>query len=195
MAWKRKENFELSDSELIGGCLSDDKKSQELLYKRYFSYAMSICIRYTKSSTEAIEVVNDGFMKVLENLETYDSAKPFKTWYAKILVNTSIDSYRRSAKHDATLSISYLDEMEDQEPTIESDLSVEDILKLYDELPEAHKITFNLYEIEGYSHKEIGEMLGVTESTSRSTLTRAKKMLQILYSKHINPKEKRHEAI
>lgn len=186
MAQKRKENVELSDLDLISGCISGDNKSQERLYKRYFSYAMSICIRYTKSTNEAIEVINDGFMKVLENLMTYDSAKPFKTWYAKILVNTAIDNYRRNAKQNATLSIHYIDEMEDQEPTIYSELSVEDILKLYDELPETYRITFNLYEIEGFSHKEIGQMLGVSTSTSRSNLTRAKKMLRILYSKYFN---------
>jgi len=184
-----------SDSDLVKGCAGGDKRSQEILYKRYFSFAMSICIRYTRDENEAMEIVNDSYMKVLEGLSDYDSARPFKPWYGKVLVNTAIDNYRKNLKHNEHLSINSMTESDEQEPEIESELSVNDILKLYRYLPGQYKITFNLFEIEGYSHEEIGRMMGVTASTSRSNLARAKKMLRELYNRHIISVKKGHEAV
>lgn len=156
---------------------------------------MSICIRYTRDETEAMEIVNDSYMKVLDRLPEYDNSRPFKSWYGKILVNTAIDNYRKNLKYNAHVSIDTITEAGDNEPEIETELSASDILTLYRHLPENYRITFNLFEIEGYSHEEIGGMLGVTASTSRSNLTRAKKMLRELYSRHINPVNKGHEAV
>lgn len=184
-----------SDPDLVKGCASGDRRSQEILYKRYFSFAMSICIRYTRDENEAMEIVNDSFMKVLDGLSDYDLSRPFKPWYGKVLVNTAIDNYRKNIKHKERLSIHTITETEEQEPEIEVELSVNDILMLYRHLPENYKITFNLFEIEGYSHEEIGQMMGVTASTSRSNLTRAKKMLRELYNKLFNSVEKSHEAL
>ena len=184
-----------SDSDLVKGCAGGDKRSQEILYKRYFSFAMSICIRYTRDENEAMEIVNDSYMKVLEGLSDYDSSRPFKPWFGKVLVNTAIDNYRKNLKRYDNLSINAVTEAGEQEPDIEAELSVNDILELYRHLPENYKLTFNLFEIEGYSHEEIGRMMGVTASTSRSNLARAKKMLRELYIKHIIPVKKGHEAV
>ena len=184
-----------SDIDLIKGCVEGRLVFQELLYKRYFSFAMSVCIRYTKNVDEAMEIVNDSFMKMFNNLNDYNIDRPFKSWFSKILVNTTIDSFRKGLKHSANLSLELVDEAEDIEPNIDNVLSAEDILKLFAELPEVYRFTFNLYEIEGYSHEEIGKMLGVAESTSRSNLTRAKKMLRTLYNKHFNPEKLSHEAV
>ena len=189
------DGHDYSDSDLVKGCAGGDRRSQEILYKRYFSFAMSICIRYTRDENEAMEIVNDSYMKVLEGLSGYDSSRPFKPWYGKVLVNTAIDNYRKNLKHNDYLSINAITETEEQEPEIEAELSVNDILTLYRHLPGNYKITFNLFEIEGYSHEEIGRMMGVTASTSRSNLARAKKMLRELYNKHIIPVKKDHEAV
>jgi RNA polymerase sigma-70 factor (ECF subfamily) len=189
------DGHEYSDSDLVKGCAGGDRRSQEILYRRYFSFAMSVCIRYTHDENEAMEIVNDSFMKVMEGLSDYDSSRPFKPWYGKVLVNTAIDNYRKNLKHNDYLSISTITESEEQEPDIEAELSVNDILALYSHLPGNYKITFNLFEIEGYSHEEIGRMLGVTASTSRSNLARAKKMLRELYNKHIISVKKDHEAV
>ncbi len=171
------------DPELVKGCLEGNESCQEVLYKRYFSFAMSVCIRYTGEQDQAMEAVNDSFMKVLENLENYDSSKPFKPWYAKILVNTAIDRCRTRFRYSSKFADEEISE--DREPEVETDmdLSVNDILELYRNLPEQYKITFNLYEIDGYSHEEIAQILGITASTSRSNLSRAKKMLRELYRK------------
>ncbi|MRR22441.1 sigma-70 family RNA polymerase sigma factor [bacterium] len=189
------DGHEYSDSDLVKGCAGGDRRSQEILYRRYFSFAMSVCIRYTHDENEAMEIVNDSFMKVMEGLSDYDSSRPFKPWYGKVLVNTAIDNYRKNLKHNDYLSISTITESEEQEPDIEAELSVNDILALYSHLPGNYKITFNLFEIEGYSHEEIGRMLGVTASTSRSNLARAKKMLRELYNRHIISAKRGHEAV
>ncbi len=186
---------EYSDSDLIKRCADGDIRSQEFLYRRYFSFATSICIRYTRDESEAMEIVNDSYMKVLERLSDYDHSRPFKSWYGKILVNTAIDNYRKNLKHNDHLSINNITETAEQGPDIEAELSVKDILALYRHLPANYKITFNLFEIEGYSHEEIGQMMGVTASTSRSNLARAKKMLRELYNKHITSVKTGHEEL
>ncbi|OFX37251.1 MAG: hypothetical protein A2X04_14350 [Bacteroidetes bacterium GWF2_41_9] len=180
---------------MIAGCLKGKELHQEVLYKRYFSFAISICIRYTKDRNEAMEIVNDSYMKVLENLGEYDSSKSFKAWYSRILVNTSIDNYRKNLKHTNNLSIENIIETGEHEPDIDIELSVNDILKIFSHLPENYKVTFSLFEIEGYSHEEIGKLLGVTTSTSRSNLARAKKMVRAIYMKEFNSSAKRHEAV
>lgn len=184
---------EYSDSDLVKRCAGGDIRSQEALYRRYFSFAMSVCIRYTRDENEAMEIVNDSYMKVLDRLSGYDYSRPFKSWYGKILVNTAIDNYRKSLKINENISIDTLGETGESDPEIETQLSVSDILTLYRYLPANYKITFNLFEIEGYSHEEIGQMLGVTPSTSRSNLARAKKMLRELYCRHFIPVKKSHE--
>jgi len=184
-----------SDRELIRKCSAGDIRAQEMLYKKYFSLAMSVCIRYTGNENEAMESVNDSFMKVLDNLNGYDAARPFSAWYGKILVNTAIDNYRKNARHSFQISVEKIAETEDREPEIDAELSAADIIGLFKQLPEQYRITFNLYEIEGYSHDEIAEMLGITASTSRANLTRAKKMLRGLYIKnHISARHS-HEAV
>lgn len=181
---------EYSDSDLVKRCAGGDIRSQEFLYRRYFSFAMSICIRYTRDEGEAMEVVNDSYMKVLDRLQEYDNSRPFKSWYGKILVNTAIDNYRKNLRNNEYVSIDALNETGESEPEIETELSVNDILTLYSQLPATYRMTFNLFEIEGYSHEEIGQMLGVTASTSRANLARAKKMLRELYNRHIIPAKK-----
>ncbi len=195
MGKRETDGHEYSDIDLVKGCARGDKRSLELLYKRYFSFAMSVCIRYTKDENEAMEIVNDSYMKVLDCLSGYDTSRPFKPWYGKVLVNTAIDSYRKNIKHNEHLSLNSITETEESEPEIETELSVNDILNLYRYLPENYKVTFNLFEIEGYTHEEIGQLLGVTASTSRSTLTRAKKMLRELYNRNFNSVTKNHEAV
>ena len=186
---------EYSDSDLVKGCADGDGRSQELLYRRYFSFAMSISIRYTSDEHEAMEIVNDSYMKVMDSLSGYDHSRPFKSWYGRILVNTAIDNYRRNRKNNDYSSIDTITETGDIDPDIETELSANDILSLYRHLPANYKITFNLFEIEGYSHEEIGQMMGVTASTSRANLARAKKMLRQLYYRYIIPDKKGHEEL
>lgn len=185
----------LSDLELIRRCSEGEPRAQELLYRRYFSFAMSVCVRYTKDQYEAMEIVNDSYMKVLGSIGEFDVSKSFRSWYGRILVNSAIDNYRRNVKHMSHLQISDLETTEEQEPEISAELSANEILSLFDRLPDNYRVTFNLYEIEGYSHEEIGQMLDISTSTSRSNLSRAKKMLRDLYKKNFNPAKRSNEAV
>lgn len=175
MSKTEKDERTISDLELIRRCREGESRAQELLYRRYFSFAMSLCIRYTLDQTEAMEIVNDSYMKVLRNIREFDINKSFKSWYGKILVNAAIDNYRKNARYSSNLQVIEEEVSEIIEPEISSQLSANEILSLFERLPEHYRITFNLYEIEGYSHEEIGRMLDISTSTSRSNLARAKK--------------------
>ena len=195
MSRRKEDEQTLSDLELIRRCSEGEVRAQEILYKRYFSFAMSVCIRYTKDHYEAMEIVNDSYMKVLDNISEFRGSAPFRSWYGRILVNSAIDNYRRNARHSGQLQLSDLEETEEQEPAVDADLSANDILSLFNQMPDNYKITFNLFEIEGYSHEEIGEMLGISTSTSRSNLFRAKKILRELYIKTFHPEKRKNEAV
>jgi RNA polymerase sigma factor (sigma-70 family) len=179
-----------ADLELIRRCSEGEIRAQELLYRRYFSFAMSVAIRYTCDEGEAMEIVNDSYMKVLDNINEFDNYRSFRSWYRRILINSAIDNYRRNIRHSTLIQISEIGVLEEQEPEIDAELSAADILYLFRQLPENYRVTFNLFEIEGYNHNEIGQMLGITASTSRSNLARAKKVLRELYIKNFNPVKK-----
>lgn len=179
----------LSDLELIRRCKEGEVRAQEILYRRYFSFAMSVAIRYTCDEGEAMEIVNDSYMKVLDNISGFENTRSFGSWYRRIIINSAIDSYRRNMKYLSHVEISAIGLTEEQEPEIDSELSVEDILNLFRQLPENYRVTFNLFEIEGYTHTEIGQILGISASGSRSNLTRARKLLRELYIKNFNPEK------
>lgn len=193
---RRKEDEKaLSDMDLVRRSSDGEPRARELLYKRYFSFAMSICIRYTKDQYEAMEVVNDSFMKVLANISEYDGSNPFMAWYGRILVNSALDNYRKNSRRQATFLQYYNQESpeEMEDPPVDAELSARDILSLFGCLPENYRVIFNLYEIEGYSHEEISKMLDISESASRTNLSRAKKLLRKLYKKNFNPERRSHE--
>jgi RNA polymerase sigma factor (sigma-70 family) len=165
------------EKHLIQEAKNGDRKSIELLYKQFYGYAMSIALRYSNSREEACEIINDSFMKAFDKLEHYDSQNSFKGWLRRILINTSIDYYRKNIKHTAVMDIEKAD-AETLEADVIDRLSAEDILGILRGLPEILRIIFNMYEIEGYSHNEISEQLGIPSSTSRTYLARAKRKLR-----------------
>ncbi|TVR70895.1 MAG: RNA polymerase sigma factor [Marinilabiliales bacterium] len=160
---------------------------------------MSVCLRYSYSREDAIEILNDGFMKVYNNIGVYDDSKPFRSWFRKILVNTAIDHHR--ANRQNRLRINAYDTAEEIDqvhntadlPGSETTADAEAILALFDRLPGNYRMIFNLYEVEGYNHDEIAGMLGISPGTSRSALSRAKALIRALYNKNI--KDNRHEAV
>jgi len=173
------------DSEIVKGCRKEKLKYQEMLYRQFYAYGMSVCLRYSYSREEAVEILNDSFLKVFNNLKTFDETKSFKAWFRRIIINTSIDYYRKNKKLIYLENTDYLNLEVFSENDI-NNLEVQDLLKLLNSLPEVYRLTFNMYEIEGYKHEEIAELLNITASTSRSNLTRAKKMLRQAFEKHYN---------
>jgi RNA polymerase sigma-70 factor (ECF subfamily) len=162
---------------LIDGCIEQDRQSQELLYKKLYGFAMKICLRYASNRNDASEVLNEGFFKAFTNIEKYDKNWPFKSWLSKIMYNTSIDYYRANLRWSQMADIDKSD-YPANDTTIEHKLGYEDLLATIQRLPPAYRVIFNLYAIDGYSHEEIAEMVGISASTSRSNLHKARQKLQ-----------------
>ena len=174
---KYRNSSSILEEQLIQKAKSGDPKSLEMLYRHFFGYAMSIALRYSNTREDAAEIVNDSFMKVFDKLTQQDGNYPFKAWFRRILVNTSIDYYRKNMKHFSAMDIEHAN-AESYEPEIISQLSREDILAMLRSLPEMLRLVFNMYEIEGFAHQEIAESLGIPSSTSRTYLARAKQKLR-----------------
>jgi RNA polymerase sigma factor (sigma-70 family) len=166
--------------DLINGCINNDRKAQELLYKHFYGPMASICLRYTRNEHDAVEVLNNGFLKVFKNIQQYDGTKAsLYTWIRTIMVNSAIDFIRQRDRQKRHMEISIV-----AEPQIDSEviqkLNAEELLKLVRKLPPATQAVFNLYVIEGYNHKEIGTVMGISEGTSKWHLSEARKQLQKL---------------
>ena len=168
---------------IIKKCRSGKRKQQEILYRHFYGYAMSVSLRFAYTKTDASEILNDSFLKVFRNIKKFDEEKPFRPWLRTIIVNTAIDYYRKHARFEPVLEIENADN-ESFDPDQIERLSFEEIKKLLDSLPEIYRLVFNLYEIDGFTHQEIAVKLEITESTSRSYLARAKKKLRTLVEQH-----------
>lgn len=177
------------ERQLIEECQQGSVKHQEMLYKHFFGFAMGIALRYTTARDEAMSIVNDSFMKVFATIDRYVFETSFRGWLRRIVVNTALDYYRRSARYE--ISTVRLDESESQlapsDAGIISQLTAEAILSLLAQLPAQYRIVFNLYELEGYTHEEIAGQLGLSVSSSRVYLTRAKEQLGRLVKQHFHP--------
>ena len=161
---------------LLEGCLRDDRTSQKMLYRVFYSYGMSICLRYADSREEAAEILNDGFMKIFSNLKKFDFNKPFRPWLRKIMVNLSINRYHQKKRKVETEKISNHNESDSEK--ILSGISYQEVIELIQKLPPSYRTVFNLYVIDGYSHEEIAKMLGISVGTSKSNLFKAKDQLK-----------------
>lgn len=164
---------------LIQACLKKDEQAQTQLYERYKAKMYAVCLRYASTKEEAEDFLVEGFFKVFKDLHQYNYQSPFIFWIKKVIINTALMSLRK--KRVITFPTTDLMDKElQQAPEIWQQLAAETILQAIQSLPAGYQTIFNLYAIEGYSHKEIGEQLGIAESTSRSQYTRAKKALQQL---------------
>ena len=170
-------NREISESELIQKCKHGDIKYQEKLYKHFYGYAMGVGLRYLPDRNDSLEVVNDAFIKVFKSIGQFENEKLFKPWLRKIIVNTAIDRRRKDMKLLYQTNLEHAEHIQSKQGAAEN-LDAAEILKLLHALPEVQRLVFNLYEIDGYSHDEIGEMLGIPASSSRVNLSRAKEKLR-----------------
>lgn len=172
---------ELLIRELIIGCRKKDRKSQKGLYQLFYSYAMKMCIRYARDKEEALELVNDGFMRVFVNIHKYDPQQPFKPWLSTIMINTSIDHYRKQIRKMEMEELNARHDTEDRE-NILSSIHYDDLIRLVQELSVAYRTVFNLFAIDGYSHEEIAAMLSISVGTSKSNLFKAREQLKKMLS-------------
>ena len=170
-------NLSVSEADLINGCLNKDRKMQELLYQRYSSKMYAVCLRYCKDAEDAQDLLQDGFVKIFKNLDRFRGEGSFEGWIRRIFVNTSIEHFRKSLKN---FSVSDTQEITIEDPSWNAldNLAEKDIITMIQGLSPGYRQVFNMYVIEGYSHRDIGEILGISEGTSKSQLARAKGILK-----------------
>ena len=156
-----------------------------MLYQHYYGYAMSVCLRYSRTREESREILNDGFMKVFTRLAIHNTGSSFKSWLRKIMVNASIDHYRKYSKHygveDSTESM--IQVATSQTDAI-ADLSYGELISMIQGLPPSYRTVFNLYVIDGFTHDEIAGQLNISVGTSKSQLFKAREHLKALFSKN-----------
>jgi RNA polymerase sigma factor (sigma-70 family) len=165
-------------ADIIEGCREWKRSSQEALYRQFFGYAMAICLRYASNKDEAIEILNDGFLKIFNHIQSYDTSRPFKSWLSKIMANTAIDHLRSKKKISFSEDITQAYDLGVSDDKALDKLAYEEILQLVQDLPPAYKTVFNLYVMEGFQHQEIADLLGISEGTSKSNLFKAKRILK-----------------
>ena len=173
---------EFKEKQVIKGCIAGKSKSQQMLYEHFYGKMMSVCLRYAQTREEAKDILHEGYIKVFASLKSYKGNGSLEGWIRRIVVNNAINHYHKQKKHYQNSSIE--DDYQELPETYMNDkdilqrLAYDEILELIRGLSPAYQTVFNLYAIEGYSHKEIAAMLNVTVGTSKSNLAKARMKLQ-----------------
>jgi len=177
------------------GCKRKHRASQLRLYEHFYNYGMSVCLRYSKNREEAQEVLNDAFLKVFMKIDQYDPDYPFKPWLRQVLIYASIDYYRKYQKLNKDKEIiGELDAPTSTQNEGIENLEYEDLLEVLQMIPSSYRLVFNLFVVDGLSHQEIAEKLGISVGTSKSNLAKARMKLRNLlktsaYRKGLKSKE------
>lgn len=166
----------LNEESIIRECLRGSVQSQKHLYERYAGKMYAVCLRYARSSADAADILQEGFVKVFTKLEQFNFQGSFEGWVRRIMVNTALRTYQRQRFDFEQSGYERLPDMPVDADALSS-LSEKELLALIAKLPDGYRVVFNLVAIEGYSHAEAAEMLGIQESTSRSQLTKARRWL------------------
>ena len=166
------------DEDLIKRCLDKDEKAQEMLYKQFASKMYAVCMRFARNTMNADDIFQEGFIRVFTNLNEYSFKGSLEGWIRRTMVNTAINFYKKNLKYQGTIDFEHAPELSNNEETALEKLSAKELLGLIQTLPEGFRMVFNLYVIEGYNHKEIGEILNISENTSKSQLARARKAIK-----------------
>jgi len=167
------------ETKLIDQCKLGQRKAQKALYEKYRSYWFVICLRYVKKEADALDVLQNSLIKIFTKLDQFNSDfGNFKGWTSKIVTNESIMFLRKNKKFTFEDELSNDIQLYDEKSDPISDLTTKELLEVIQDLPNGYRIVFNMYAIEGYSHKEISETLGISIGTSKSQLFKAKKMLK-----------------
>ncbi len=183
----------MTEEAIFQGCLRNDAAAQRELYNRYSPKMLAVCYRFGHNREDAEDMLQEGFIKVFSQLHTFQNKGAFEGWIRRIIVHTCINNLKKNKRFNESVDIVYASSIQTREESVPSIVQAKQIVECIRMLPIGYRTVLNLYAIEGYSHKEISEMLDIEESTSRSQYTRAKQMLEdILIKKRIiqKPKEK-----
>ena len=169
----------LTEEQIIFKCKQNDRKAQKMLYDKYASVMLGICMRYVKERAEAEDVMQDGFLKIFLKINQYSGKGSFEGWMKRVMVNTALSNYRKNLKHYNHLDVDEVNDLNLQDGTYtDAEYTKEELFNIIKELPDGYRVVFNLFAIEGYKHKEIGEMLKIDVATSKSQFSRARKLIQ-----------------
>ncbi|MEI7626600.1 MAG: sigma-70 family RNA polymerase sigma factor [Bacteroidota bacterium] len=181
----------MTEQAIISGCLHNDVAAQRELYNRYSPKMLSVCYRFAQSREDGEDMLQEGFIKVFTQIHTFQNKGAFEGWIRRIVVHTCINFLKKYKKFNESVDLDYASYLQVKEETVPSIMQARQIVECIRLLPLGYRTVLNLYALEGYSHKEIGAMLDIEESTSRSQYTRAKTMLEnILIRKQIIEKPK-----
>ncbi len=178
-------NLNIAETDLIAGCLNGERRMQEELYRRFSPRMYGVCLRYASNSEEAQDILQEGFIKIFKKLDSFRSEGSFEGWIRRIFVNTAIEHFRRR-KYLTPVTEKEENTIEGNYTSVLDELAEKDILALVQELSPGYRTVFNMYVVEGYTHKEIADTLGISEGTSKSQLSRAKVILQDMVKNHID---------
>lgn len=170
--------MQTTENELIRKCLNNDSKALKRLYELYAPKMFGVCLRCAKNQMEAEDILQEGFIKIFSNLHRFKFEGSFEGWIRRTFVNTSINHYKKNLKHARELDIEDVETENPKGEKVLDKLSADEILSVVQNLPEGYRMVFNLNVLEGYTHKMIGEMLSISENTSKSQLLRAKRLLR-----------------
>ena len=173
----------LEDYDIIRGCLQNSAAMQKMLYDKYAAKMYGIALRYAHDPEDAKDILQDGFVKVFQNLSKFKGTGAFEGWMRRIFVNTAIEHYRKK-NNTYEIQESHEEQINDREVTALDKLAAVEILNMVKSLPNGYRTVFNLFAIEGYSHKEIADLLNISEGTSKSQYARAKALLQEKIKNH-----------
>lgn len=187
---QQKSNHSISESDLIAGCIAADRQMQEELYRRFAPKMYAVCMRYADNSNDAQDLLQEGFIKIYKNLHRFRAEGSFEGWVRRVFINSSIEHLRRKKMNLATVSEKEENTIENSDISALDNLAEKDIINLIQGLSPGYRTVFNLYVIEGYSHREIGDQLGISEGTSKSQLARAKAILQKKVTQYLSDTKK-----
>ena len=168
----------INEQELVKACQNNDRKAQTAFYNLYKGKLMGVCRRYTRTPDEAEDIYQEAFVKIFNNIHSLEKVGSVGAWVRKTVIHTAINYYHANLKFQNNTDYDNILLSNDDYPNVLAGLSNEELLTLINQLPDGYRMVFNLYVIDGYSHAEIGELLRVSESTSKSQLSRAKELLR-----------------
>ena len=178
----------MTEAELIKGCRRGDRLAQKMLYERFAPKMFGVCKRYVRSREDAEDVLVEGFFKVYDNIDKFRGQGSFEGWIRRIVVNQALMSLRKKHNFQLTVEVSNIEVQTGI--NVEDELAAEDIMNLLNKLPVGYRTVFNLYVVEGYKHREIAEIMGISINTSKSQLILAKKRLRSLIKKNEGKNER-----
>ncbi|MEQ6119646.1 RNA polymerase sigma factor [Reichenbachiella sp. MALMAid0571] len=182
----------LTDQEILKGCIKGDREAQQMLYAKYAKQMYVVCLRYAKEQQEAEDILQESFIKVFENIKNFRGDSKLVYWIKRIVINTALNAQRSKLYLYPMVDVDSLKESQGNDLPV-SDFTMEELMKMINELPSGCKVIFNLYAIEGYKHYEIAKMLDLTEGTSKSQYSRAKYLLREQMQQAVSGYSKRHK--